>query len=108
MTATASPRRAVLAIVLAGLLAMTFAASAHATGRVWIESDIDYNGAEYTLGRAPEPTLLVHNDTDTPLSLKDFISSQPSIFTFRAGDVEDCETIPAHGQCDLHASISIP
>ena len=98
--------RAPLAIVLAALLALAFATSANAAGRVWVESDPSLNGFEWVIGLGPSPTITLHNGTDTALTLTDFVTGFPTGLTFAVSDVDHCVSIPAHAQCVLSPSLA--
>src|SRR4051794_27597070 len=64
-------RRAPVAILLAALLVLTFAASANAAGRVWVDTNI--TNLDYVLGKGPDVVFTVHNDTDTVLATPDIV-----------------------------------
>ena len=99
-------RRAPLVIALAALLTLMFAVSASAAGRVWIESNPTLNGLDWVIGAGPAVTITLHNDTDTTLTLTDFITGTPANLTFPAGEVDNCVPLPAQSQCVLHPSLA--
>ena len=83
--------------LLVAVLLPAFAASANAAGRVWLESNL--TNLDYVAGQGPDPTFIVHNDTDTVLAVKDLVTDQPPNLTFPPARFSCLGNIPAHGQC---------